>query len=38
LLPVVRGFARWDDPARLRDRGGEDARVAIFVRLQDQRL
>ena len=36
LLPVDRGFARWDLPARLRDRGGEDARVAIFVRLQDQ--
>ena len=38
LLPVDRGFARWDDPERLRDRGGEDARVAMLVRLQDQRL
>jgi len=37
LLPDDRGFARPDDRERLRDRGGEDARVAMFVRLQDQR-
>ena len=36
MLPVDRGFARWDEPELLRDRGGEDARVAMFVRLQDQ--
>jgi hypothetical protein len=38
LLPVDRGFARWDEPELLRDRGGEDARVAMFVRLQDQSM
>jgi len=38
LLLVDPDLARWDDPALLRDRDGEDARVAMFVRLQDQRL
>ena len=38
LLPADRGFVPLDEPELLRDRGGEDARVAMFVRLQDQRL
>jgi hypothetical protein len=36
LLPVDRGLARWDDPDLVRGRGGEDARVAMLGRLQDQ--
>jgi hypothetical protein len=38
LLPVDRGLAIREGPERLRDRGGEDARVAMVVRLQDQPL
>src|SRR5215203_6682615 len=36
LLPLDRGFERWDEPELLRGRGGEDARVAMLGRLQDQ--
>jgi hypothetical protein len=36
LLPLDRGFERWDEPDLLRGRGGEDARVAMLGRLQDQ--
>jgi hypothetical protein len=36
LLPLDRGLARWDEPDLLRGRGGEDARVAMVARLQDQ--
>ena len=36
LLPPDRGFERWDEPELLRGRGGEDARVAMLGRLQDQ--
>jgi len=36
LLPVDRGLARWDEPDLVRGRGGEDARVAMLARLQDQ--
>ena len=36
LLPVDRGLARWDEPDLLRGRDGEDARVAMLVRVQDQ--
>ena len=38
LFPADRGFVPREEPELLRDRGGEDARVAMFVRLQDQRL
>src|SRR5215204_4098521 len=36
LLPLDRGLERWDEPDLLRGRGGEDARVAMHGRLQDQ--
>src|SRR5215207_5047462 len=36
LLPLDRGLERWDEPDLLRGRGGEDARVAMLGRLQDQ--
>ena len=38
LLPLDRDLERWDERDLLRGRGGEDARVAMIARLQDQPL